>query len=32
MFKQGIYTSISDREKDAIAQKELLRTQIAALS
>jgi len=32
MFKQGIYTSISDREKTAIAQKEVLRAQIATLS
>ena len=31
MYKQGIYTSISDREKGAIAQKEDLRAQIAAL-
>jgi hypothetical protein len=32
MYKEGIYTSISDREKAAIAQKEDLRAQIAALS
>lgn len=32
MYKQGIYTSISDREKAAIAQKENLRAQIAALN
>lgn len=31
MYKQGLYTSISDREKAAIAQKEALRAQIAAL-
>ena len=32
MYKQGIYTSISDREKAAIAQKEDLREQITSLT
>jgi hypothetical protein len=31
MYKQGIYTSISDREKAAIAQKEILRAEITEL-